>query len=95
MSLPGTRLSLLPGTRLSLLLDTRLSLLLDIRLSLLLDILRQAAPGSDHQGQDALLRLLPVVVVLLNPLLLLHLLRFTTTTFLRNLVSLDAISQCR
>ena len=65
-------------------------------LLLLVDILRQAALGSDRHGpQNRVLRLLPVVVLLLNPLLLLHLLRFTTTTFLRNLDSLDVISQGR
>ena len=60
------------------------------RVNLEVDILPQ-----NRQGLKALLALLPAVTLLLNPQLLLQLLRFTTTTFLRNLVLLDAISQGR
>ena len=50
---------------------------------------------NDRQGRKIILRRLPLVTLLLKPLLLLHLLRFTITTFPRSLALLDVISQDR
>jgi hypothetical protein len=65
----------------------------------LADMLRRAAPRSDRQLREAILRLLPRVPLPQVPLLLkplpLHLCLFTITTFRRNLVLPDLISQGR
>lgn len=61
----------------------------------LVDMLRQAAPRSDRQRREVILRLLPRVALPQVPLLPLHLCLFTITTFRRNLVLPDLISQGR
>jgi hypothetical protein len=60
------------------------------------DIRRQAAPETDRHSRKIIRRRpLPLATLLPNPLLPLHLLRFTTITFRRSLASLDVISQGR